>query len=428
MLTRSNFHSLLVIGIDVVSLATSAKRAGYKVYAADYFGDQDLKRLCDRSLSIVQQRPGVTCGRLSTSFNPGSLLPLARELLEKNAIDGTLVSSGLDDSPDVLFELNDTVPIIGNQPDIINKVRDKTKFFQELKRLGIPYPETAIARDLEEAKVRSKDIGYPVLVKPSRGFGGADIRKVKKPQRLGQAFQAASLLDEKVLIQEYVSGIPASVSMVSSSDRAITLTLNEQLLGMGEVGHREPFGYGGNIIPLVTNREIMYKIKRISEKIMSHFTLVGSNGIDLVMSKDGVAYVVEVNPRFQGTIECVERILNMNLVKAHVEACVQGKLATIKENLTNFCVRLILFAPQDSIVPDLSIFREVRDIPMPRVIIEKGEPVCSVVIGGKTRSSALKKARSIANLIHQRLIKSSSSEETRIFQYIDKRASRYNGE
>jgi predicted ATP-grasp superfamily ATP-dependent carboligase len=172
---------------------------------------------------------------------------------------------------------------------------------------------------------------------------------------------------------------------------------------MREMGQREPFGYCGNVVPLQVNKAVADRCKSIVERVASHFNLAGSNGIDFVISGEGLPYVVEVNPRFQGTLECVERTLKMNIVKAHVEACVQGKLPIIEKSSSTFCVRLILFAQQRSVVPDLSVFEEVRDIPLPGVIIEKGEPVCSIIIEEKTRNSALKKARTTAKLIYEKL-------------------------
>jgi predicted ATP-grasp superfamily ATP-dependent carboligase len=398
-LIENDIHNILVIGMDVVSLATSATKAGYKVYGVDYFGDQDLKRVCHESLSIVKQTPGVTCGQLSTNFSPEALLQLTMRLLKKNAIDATLLSTGLDDSPDVLFELNDVIPILGNHPHVIERIRDKMKFFQELKRLEIPHPETAMAENFEEARKKAKGIGYPVLVKPSKGFGGVGIRKAQGPKELKQAFQVASLVDEKVLIQEYISGTSASVSLISSNNETITLTLNEQLLGVKEVGQEEPFGYCGNVVPLVTTRSAMNRCKNTAERIASHFGLIGSNGMDFVISKEGIPYVVEANPRFQATLECVERVLGINMVEAHMKACLQGILPIIVKKTAVFCTRLILFAPQRSIIPDLSVFEEVRDIPIPEVIIEKGEPVCSIVREGADRNSSLRKARIIAESI-----------------------------
>jgi len=398
-LSETDIRNLLVIGLDVVSLSTSARRAGYEVYAVDYFGDQDLKRICSENLSIITQRQGQTCGCLTKHFDPKALFKLAKKLIGKKKIDAALLSSGLDDSSDILFELNDLIPIMGNNPQTINKVRNKIEFFQQLKRLGIPHPKTALAQNLEEARKISKDIGYPVGVKPLSGFGGVGIRKAQSFYELKSIFQNIFTPNQKILIQEYISGIPASVSLISSQNATATLTLNEQLLGMRELGQKEPFGYCGNIVPLLTEATIKANCKSIAEKIASHYGLVGSNGIDLVISKRGIPYVVEVNPRFQGTLECIERVFGINIVDCHMKACVQGTLPPIKKESLCLCVRLILYALHRCVVPDLNALEEVRDIPLPGVIIEEGEPICSIVVKDTTRISSLKRAKRIAKLI-----------------------------
>lgn len=403
MNAETDIRNVLAVGIDVVSLAISANRAGYQVYAVDYFGDQDLKKLCYESRSIINQRVTESCGRLGRDFNHKTLLRLVREISKEHKIDAALLASGLDDFLDVLLELDESIPILGNRPDIIKNVRNKTTFFQELSHLGVPRPETAIVEDFEEAERKSKDIGYPVVVKPSRGFGGVGIRKARNTQELKQAYENASLFSDEVLIQEHISGTSASISIVSSAKGVAPLTLNEQLLGMREMHQYEPFGYCGNIVPLATPRTVVDTCEDITEKITSHFGLVGSNGIDLVISKEGIPYVIEVNPRFQGTLECVERVLGINLVESHIKACIYGTLPKVSRTPSVFCTRLILFASQQSIMPSLSTLDEVRDIPLPGVLVEQGEPVCSIVTERLNRDSSLKKARSIAKLIHNSL-------------------------
>ena len=387
-----------------VSLAKSAKKAGYEVYAVGYFGDQDLKHACLETRSIVRQRLKRTCGRLDANFSPEALLQSTKELLKRNKIHAALLSSGLDDSSEVLFELRELIPIVGNQPKKIREVRDKRKFFRELKRLEIPHPKTGLAENLQEARKESKDIGFPVLVKPHNGFAGAGIRKAKHNQELKQVFHDVfRRFDERILIQEYVPGRPASVSLISSSTEAVALTLNEQILGTSEMGQREPFGYCGNIVPFSTSETITSRCKSVAEKAVQHFGLVGSNGVDLVISEKDVPYVVEVNPRFQGSLECVERILDVNIVKAHMEACLQGRLPLIHKHPSTSCVRLILFAPQRSFAPNLSTFHEARDIPLKGAVIEEGEPVCSICIDGADRNSSLEKARALATSIGESL-------------------------
>ncbi len=400
-LTEADIHSLLVIGTDIIPLAASAKRAGYQVYAVDYFGDQDLKSVCHESLSIIKQRAGKSCGQISAQFDPKTLLQLTKVLLKRHKIDASLLASGLDDLPRFLSALNDLVPILGNHPGAIKKIRNRREFFRELKRLRISHPTTATAKDLKAAKEKSRDIGYPVVVKPFKGFGGIGIRKAQNPREFERAFREVSLLDDKVLIQEWIPGTPASASLISSINGTVTLTVNEQILGMHEVGQQEPFGYCGNVVPLSANKVIVERCKRVVNRIASHFNLAGSNGIDFVITKEGNPYVIEVNPRFQGTLECVERTFGINIVEAHAEACTQGNLPAIARKTSGFCVRLILFAKQRLILPDLGKFKEVRDIPVPGVIVERGEPICSIIVEGTNRDSSMRKAKTIADAIYR---------------------------
>jgi len=400
---NAEISNVLVVGVDLVALAVSARAAGYQVYAADYFGDVDLRRVCHKCLSIVEQKPGKTCGKIESNLSSEAFLKMVELLLRGNRIDAALLSSGLDDSFDVLERLNDLVPILGNSPDTIRKVRGKTIFFEELKRLRIPHPKTVVVHGFGEARKAAKEIGYPVVLKPSSGFGGVGIREVKNPRELKRVFQEFSPLDEGVLVQERLYGVHASVSFIASRGDVEVLTLNEQLVGLHEAKQREPFGYCGNTVPLNVSKPTAERCKRIVKKLALHFGLKGSNGVDLVISEDGVPHVVEVNPRFQGTLECVEQTLGINLVKTHVEACVHGVLSRFSQQKSSFCTRLVLYAPCRVVAPDLTPLREVRDVPLPGTIIEDGEPLCSVVTKGSSRHASFSRAVKLAGLIYKML-------------------------
>lgn len=390
--------SLLMVGVDVASIASSASNAGYKVYAVDYFGDQDLRRVSKKFFSIINQKRGESCGRLGVDFNLEMLLKGAREISKKNHIDAILLSTGLDDSFEVLSELSEIAPILGNSPRLVRRVRDKERFFSELKRLGLHCPETVLTGNLREALKASEGIGYPVLVKPPESFGGTGIRKACNSTQLKRAFES-TIHKQDVLIQKYVRGVHASASVISSGCEAVTLTVNEQLLGLRSVGQKEPFGYCGNIVPLSASEEVMSECSRMAKKIILQFGLLGSNGVDFVISEDNIPYVIEVNPRFQGTLECVERVLGINLVEAHIKACIEGVLPKVQPEVSRFCTRLIIYAPHRSVVPDLSSFPNVRDVPIEGVIVEEGEPVCSVITDGEDRESSFRKANDIAEKI-----------------------------
>ena len=399
---KSEIQNLLVIGIDTVSIANSAKKAGYKIYVADYFGDMDLRCVCSGFKAIIKQKRGKSCGRMESKFKPEAFLKIAKSLSEKYKIDAILLSSGLDDDFNALYELNDLAPILGNSPRVIERVRKKPRFFKELKRLGIAHPETAIVKDIDEAKSSAARIGYPVVVKPVRGFGGDSIRTARNFKELERAFKI-SFFSEEILVQKFINGLHASISLLATTKDVKTLTINEQLLGLHFLFQQEPFGYCGNIVPLHIADSTLKKCKHIAEKIALNFHFQGSNGIDLVISKEGIPYVVEVNPRFQGTLECVERVLGINLVESHINACLQRSLPAIKEKTSIFCTRLILYSPKRIIAPDLTPFREVKDVPFPESIIEKGEPLCSIITEEKNRNFSFQKARKLAESVYNML-------------------------
>lgn len=401
-LKQTRLQNLLVIGIDAAALAVSARRAEYTVDTVDFFGDQDTRRVSRESLSVITQKPGKSCGLVRLDCSPDKLLSLAKKLHASHKIDGALLASGLDDSPQVLEELNDLIPIVGNPIETIRKVRDKPRFFHELNRLAIPHPETTLVRSLEEGKQAAKDINYPVITKPTASSGGTDIRKANNREELTKAYKQTAISSQEVLIQEFVAGDHASLSLLASRNGDVrVLTLNEQLLGMQELHPGEPFEYCGNIVPAPVDDNTVRACSILGEKIATYFKLAGSNGVDIVVS-EGVPNVIEVNPRFQGTIECVERVLRTSLVDAHIDACLGKSLPPPgpTQNFNRCCVRFILHAQERSVIPDLSDVHEVRDAPIPRAIVEKGEPLCSLVVERKTRASALEKAKALTRRVY----------------------------
>ena len=323
-------QSYLVIGLDVVPIAISTKKAGYKAFSVDYFGDQDLRKVCQKSLSIIRQRRGESSGRISDNYDVNMFFQLVKNLLETHEVDGVFLSSGVEDSPKFLSKLNRLVQIIGNTPEKIKKVRDKKYFFEELSRLKIPYPETRHVSNLKEAEEAAKEICFPVVVKPPESFGGIGIRKANDLRDLKKVLDELNISnDAGFLIQKFVPGKAASASLISVPNKAVTFTVNEQFLGMNELGQMEPFGYCGNLVPLSAPETIINNCRRVAEKVVSKFGLIGLNGVDFIISNDGLPHVVEVNPRFQGTHECVERVLRLNLVETHLNACIHGILPKV---------------------------------------------------------------------------------------------------
>ncbi|MHA2288128.1 MAG: ATP-grasp domain-containing protein [Promethearchaeota archaeon] len=397
------FQNILIIGIDLTAIARSAFKAGYKVHAINYFRDLDLENICEKTISIRKKIHKMNSGKSNKKLNLKEFLDNAKSLAEKSRIEAVFLSSGLEDS-EIIFELDNMFKIIGNRPDDIKRVRDRTRFFDNLKRFGIAHPKTIIVDDFISARSFVRDIGLPVMLKPLEGFAGFNVRKVEKINQLYNIFKLIKASSTKgVLIQEYIEGTHASTSFLSAKRGVRILSLNEQLLGIRKLHQSEPFGYCGNIVPINVIEKVHREIEFIVSKIASHYNLRGSNGIDIVISKDNIPHVVEINPRFQGTFECVERLLGVNLLKLHIDACIHDSLPIVEKNLSSYCTRLVLYTPTRVVAPDLTVFERVRDIPYPGNIIDAGEPFCSVIAEGDKRSISLENAFKTTDLIYEML-------------------------
>jgi predicted ATP-grasp superfamily ATP-dependent carboligase len=391
--------NLLVVGLDVAAIAASARRSGHDVYAVDYFGDRDTQAATQMNYSLLHQAARKSCGWMSESFSPAGLVELATKLARRYPLDGILLASGLEDSPTQLRALKDLAPILGNPLSVIAKVRNKEDFFDILAKRNICCPETVQANGIEEAEEAVSELGYPVIVKPMNGFGGGDVKLIQDSVALRSAISG----ENEVLVQEYVQGVAASASVIGTGKESAVLTLNEQILGVQQLGASGPFTYCGNIVPLVAADGTLKKCEAVCTEVSTALGLVGSNGVDFVLDESGQPWIVEVNPRFQGTAECVEKVLGINLVEAHITAC-GGRLTHHPEVSPSYCTRLVLYGRQRCSVPDLSIFTEVRDIPFPGVIIEKGEPVCSIVTEGRTKAQSFGRAGELAGQIYDLLV------------------------
>ncbi|MDD1670171.1 MAG: ATP-grasp domain-containing protein, partial [Methanomicrobiales archaeon] len=184
--------------------------------------------------------------------------------------------------------------------------------------------------------------------------------------------------------QKEVPGIPASVSCLADGHRAIALCANEQLLRGGD---ESPFGFTGSITPL--RHPLGDRMKALAAEAVAAGGCVGSAGVDFVLGEGAVA--IELNPRFQATVDTVEDSLGVSLFSLHMDAC-RGILPAVVPEPRRYAARRILFADRDLVMAeDLSrLAPRVADIPWPGTTFEEGQAVVSVLGTGPDRAEALR--------------------------------------
>ena len=107
-----------------------------------------------------------------------------------------------------------------------------------------------------------------------------------------------------------------------------------------------------------------------AETISSQFGLIGSNGIDCIITEAGECVIIEVNPRIQGTIACLEQVYDTNIIAAHGLSCTQDELFLKNWIPQRYCTRLILYARETTTIPSLEQFQGIQDIPFEGTLIE----------------------------------------------------------
>jgi predicted ATP-grasp superfamily ATP-dependent carboligase len=344
----------------------SAKRLGFEVFVVDYFGDVDLKRSVDSLRSVKGE------------YDSKKILEAAKEVAEAVKPDGILLTSELGCNPAYVSEL-EAYNVLGNNAAAVSGVREWESFFRRLDELQILHPKTFLVSDMADAKNAVEDIGFPLVVKPTHGSAGFGVELASSLDGVLDGLRAHGV----ILVQEYVEGVDASVSSLGTGDKAKAISLNKQFLGLHFLGCSRRFQYCGNLVPYESkHREECFRIAKV---IGEKFGLSGSFGIDFVIADK--PYVIEVNPRFQDTLECVERVYDVNLVDLHLKA-LKGELPSLGAPKT-VCAKGIRYAMKTTVVSgDLTRVRDCVDIYATGTRVLPDEPVCSAFAQGLTEEGA----------------------------------------
>ena len=356
--------TLLVVGYTTRHVAASAADAGYTVYAIDHFCDQDL----------------LSCTADHLAFDELDELPFAlKQMIAKYHPDYIVTTSGA--------ELLDVPNRLGTPVSVARTFMDKGKTQEFFERIGVPVP-----------RVVPKGT-YPAMAKTTGGAGGWRNQIVHSDAELA-AWQEFVEGDPYIL-QEFVTGTPASVCcLVTPKGDACVIVSNQQILRGGDFC---PFAFSGSVTPCP--HPMTPRMVELGKKIAAASGCIGCIGIDFVLT-ESEAYAIEVNPRFQGTLETVETATGKNLFMLHKDAC-EGRLPSGAIQTEGYAVRKILVAEDDMTVSCdmLPLSATVTDIPHPGTFFEKGEVLCSVIGRGATVDEAYamldKNIRVAVQYIHQ---------------------------
>src|SRR6267378_2410328 len=216
------------------------------------------------------------------------------------------------------------VPIIGTSPESIDLAEDRKRFGDLLRKLDIPQPQNGTAVNLEEARSVARQIGYPVLVRPSYVLGGRAMVIVYDESMLENYMTAAvqvsrerPILVDKFLEDAYEVDVDA-------------LCDNEQVVIGGIMEHIEEAGvHSGDsscVLPTYQlSEDLRETIRRYTVQLGRALNVVGLMNVQFAV-RAGKVYVLEVNPRASRTVPFVSKATGVPLAKVAARLMVGRKL------------------------------------------------------------------------------------------------------
>ena len=220
------------------------------------------------------------------------------------------------------------VPIIGTDPANIDLAEDRKLFGKLLEDLQIPCPDNGTATSADEAVEIAKRIGYPVLVRPSYVLGGRammivyDEDSVRKYMREAVSFSQ----DRPVLVDRFLED-------ATEIDVDALCDIDGDVLIAGVMEHIEEAGvHSGDsscVLPPVSIPESEIKtIEEYTIKLARALNVIGLMNVQYAI-KDGVVYVLEVNPRASRTVPYVSKATGVQLPKLAVQLMLGRKLRDV---------------------------------------------------------------------------------------------------
>lgn len=351
---------MLIAALSGRSLASAAARAGYVPLVADLFGDSDTREVAAEVERVE--------GDLRRGLARRSLLSALVSLAGGREPEGLVCGSGFESSPRLLSMLARRWLMLGNDPAVVDRLKDPVAFAALCGEFGIAHPEVSAKRPAELGSW---------LVKRAGASGGGHIRR-------GETVRRPAKSD---YWQRRVEGRAVSAAFLADGRAARIVAFTHQWT---DPAPGAEFRYGGVVrLPPddVPHRDAMVEAV---EKFAA-LGLKGLNSADFLAGSNG-CWLLEVNPRPGASLDVLTDRKG-EMFHLHVEAC-RGSLPRKAPEYDGFGAAMVVYAARDfAPVPDISWPRWAADRQVAGTRVRAGEPLCTVLANDTSPTLAEAAAR-----------------------------------
>ena len=234
------------------------------------------------------------------------VMEILRTEQEKGTLHGVIVQFGGQTPLKLANALEEAgIPILGTTPDAIDLAEDRERFQALVNQLGLKQPKNAIASTDAQALEAAGEIGFPLVIRPSYVLGGRAMEIVRDMAHLERYISEAVVVsgDSPVLLDSYLSGaVECDVDALSDGE-------NVHVAGIMQ--HIEEAGvHSGDsacsLPPYSLDDATVEELKRQTVALARALNVVGLMNVQYAI-KDGVIYLIEVNPRASRTVPFVAK-------------------------------------------------------------------------------------------------------------------------
>ena len=209
------------------------------------------------------------------------------------------------------------VNILGTTPETIDMAEDRDLFRAMMDKLNIPMPESGMAVTVDDALEIARNIGYPVMVRPSYVLGGRGMEVVHDDEALTFYMKEAVGVtpDRPILIDRFLHhATECEADAISDGENVFVPAVMEhiELAGIHS-------GDSGCILPSRNlTKDQVDTIRDYTGRIAKEMNVVGLMNMQYAI-EDGEVYVLEANPRASRTVPLVSKVCNIKMVKLATE-------------------------------------------------------------------------------------------------------------
>jgi len=236
------------------------------------------------------------------------------------------------------------IKVIGTSFDALDLAEDRGRFSNLLKDLDIPYPKFGVVESAEQAIDLSRDLGFPLLVRPSYVLGGMKMKIVINEEELEHHVVdiLRDMPNNQILLDHFLGGA------IECEADAICDGENVQIIGIMQ--HIEPAGiHSGDsyavLPPYNLGDFIIQQIEEHTKRIAVALKTVGLINVQFAV-KDDVVYIIEANPRASRTVPFIAKAYGQPYVNYAAKVMMGKKVTdfTFNPNMDGYAVKIPVFS------------------------------------------------------------------------------------